>query len=82
VREFLDRAFGHVELDWHDYVKIDPRYYRPTEVDLLIGDASKAKRTLGWEPKVSFDQLVVMMVDADVRAERQTLEGTRGTQVR
>ena len=41
------------ELDWHDYVKIDPRYYRPTEVDLLIGDASKAKRTLGWEPKVS-----------------------------
>jgi GDPmannose 4,6-dehydratase len=75
VREFLDRAFGHVGLNWHDYVKIDPRYYRPTEVDLLIGDAAKAKRTLGWEPKVSFEELVTMMVDADMRAERQTLEG-------
>ena len=79
VREFLERAFSHVGLDWHDYVKIDPRYYRPTEVDLLIGDAAKAKRTLGWEPKVSFEDLVTMMVDADVRAERRTLDGTRGT---
>lgn len=81
VREFLDRAFGHVGLDWHDFVKIDPRYYRPTEVDLLIGDAAKAKRTLGWEPKVSFQELVTMMVEADLRAERQTLEGTKGIQV-
>ena len=59
-------------LDWQQYVKIDPRYYRPTEVDLLIGDASKAKQTLGWEPKVSFEELVTMMVEADLRAERQT----------
>ena len=77
VREFLGRAFGHLDLDWKQYVKIDPRYYRPTEVDLLIGDASKAKHTLGWEPKVSFEELVTMMVDADLRAERQTLEGTK-----
>src|SRR5574340_1402470 len=79
VRDFLDRAFGYLDLNWQHYIKIDPRYYRPTEVDLLIGDATKAKRTLGWEPKVSFDDLVVMMVEADLRAERQTLEGTRGT---
>ena len=76
VREFLDRAFSHLDMDWQQYVKIDPRYYRPTEVDLLIGDASKAKQTLGWEPKVSFEELVTMMVEADLRAERQTLEGT------
>ncbi|WHZ21606.1 MAG: GDP-mannose 4,6-dehydratase [Nitrospira sp.] len=80
VREFLDRAFGYLDLDWRRYVKIDPRYYRPTEVDLLIGDATKANRILGWEPKVSFDDLVVMMVKADLRAEREMLEGTRGTQ--
>ena len=78
VREFLDRAFGHLNLDWQRYVKIDPRYYRPTEVDLLIGDAAKAKRLLGWEPKVSFEDLVVMMVESDVRAERSILDGTRG----
>lgn len=78
VREFLDVAFGHVGLDWNEYVKIDPRYYRPTEVDLLIGDSSKAKQTLGWEPKISFRELVTMMVDADVAAERERLDGTRG----
>ena len=78
VREFLDRAFGYLELDWKQYVKIDPHYYRPTEVDLLIGDASKAKQMLGWEPKVCFDDLVVVMVEADLRAERCLLEGTRG----
>lgn len=76
VREFLDLAFGHVGLDWNQYVKIDPRYYRPTEVDLLIGDPSKAKKELGWEPKVSFKQLVTMMVDEDLKAERQKVEGT------
>lgn len=76
VREFLDLAFGHVGLDWNQYVKIDPRYYRPTEVDLLIGDPSKAKKELGWEPKVSFRQLVTMMVDEDLKAERQKVEGT------
>ena len=78
VREFLDRAFGYLDLDWPQYVKIDPRYYRPTEVDLLIGDATKAKRLLGWEPKVSFEDLVIMMVEADLRAERRILDGTRG----
>jgi|SRR5579884_2010561 GDPmannose 4,6-dehydratase len=75
VRELLDVAFGHLGLDWHQYVKIDPRYYRPTEVDLLLGDASKAKKKLGWTPKVSFKQLVTMMVDADLEAERLKLEG-------
>ncbi len=57
IREFLEVAFGHAGLDWRKYVEIDPRYYRPTEVDLLIGDASKAKRQLGWEPKTKFAEL-------------------------
>jgi len=76
VRELLDVAFGRVGLDWKRYVKIDPRYYRPTEVDLLIGDATKAKQHLGWTPKVPFKELVTMMVDADLEAERLKLEGT------
>jgi len=66
VREFLDVAFGYVELDWRDHVRIDPRYYRPTEVDYLLGDSSKAKAAFGWEPKVGFEQLVQIMVDADL----------------
>jgi GDPmannose 4,6-dehydratase len=66
VEEFLTEAFSHINLDWHDYVELDPKYLRPAEVDLLIGDASKAKRALGWEPKVSFKELVRLMVDADV----------------
>ena len=66
VREFLDEAFGHRDLDWHKYVEIDPRYFRPSEVDELRGDMSKAKRELGWEPKVKFRELVRMMVDADL----------------
>jgi len=65
VQEFLEAAFTYAGLDWHDYVKIDPRYFRPAEVDLLIGDFSKAKAKLGWEPTVRFDELVRMMVDAD-----------------
>lgn len=65
IREFLDLAFGHVDLDWNDYVKIDPRYYRPAEVDLLIGDAAKAKKILGWQPKTTFAELVRIMVKAD-----------------
>jgi GDPmannose 4,6-dehydratase len=73
VGEFLDAAFGHVGLDWHEYVKIDERYFRPAEVDLLIGDYSKAKEKLGWEPTVRFDELVRMMVDHD-RERRQTEE--------
>jgi GDPmannose 4,6-dehydratase len=65
VQEFLEAAFTYAGLDWRDYVKIDPRYFRPAEVDLLIGDYSKAKEELGWEPTVRFDELVRMMVDAD-----------------
>ena len=75
VQELLETAFGRLDLDWRQYVKIDPRYYRPTEVDLLIGDASKAKQTLGWKPEVSFKELVHMMVDSDLAAERLKLEG-------
>ena len=66
VRELLDEAFGYAGLDWRKFVEIDPRYHRPTEVDLLLGDASKARRLLGWEPKVSFKELVRKMVDADM----------------
>lgn len=66
VREFLEVAFEHAKLDWRKHVKIDPRYYRPAEVDLLIGDFSKARRQLGWEPKVKFADLVRIMVDADI----------------
>jgi GDPmannose 4,6-dehydratase len=65
VSEFLDEAFGHAGLDWNEYVQIDERYFRPAEVDLLIGDYSKAKAALGWEPTVRFKELVRMMVDAD-----------------
>jgi GDPmannose 4,6-dehydratase len=66
VREFAEAAFAHVDLDLKKYVKHDPRYERPAEVDLLIGDASKAKKVLGWEPKVRFKDLVRIMVDADM----------------
>ncbi|MEP7152495.1 MAG: GDP-mannose 4,6-dehydratase [Nitrospira sp.] len=76
VREFLDVAFGHLGLDWQHYVKIDPRYYRPTEVDLLIGDPAKAARQLGWRPNVDFHRLAIMMVEGDVEAERLKLQGT------
>jgi GDPmannose 4,6-dehydratase len=76
VREFLDVAFGQVGLDWRPHVKIDPRYYRPTEVDLLIGDATKAKQRLGWTPKIGFRDLAIMMVEADLAMERMKLEGT------
>ncbi|MEM6459005.1 MAG: GDP-mannose 4,6-dehydratase [Planctomycetota bacterium] len=75
VREFCEKAFGRVDLDYRDHVEIDARYYRPAEVDLLWGDPSKAKRQLGWEPKVTFDGLVDMMVDADMElaAREKTL---------
>ncbi|MFO7608634.1 MAG: GDP-mannose 4,6-dehydratase [Candidatus Krumholzibacteriia bacterium] len=66
VREFLEIAFGHAGLAWEDHVVQDPRYMRPAEVDQLSGDAGKARRELGWEPTVSFEQLVTMMVDADL----------------
>mgnify|MGYP001231842040 CR=1 FL=1 len=66
VREFLDSAFSYVDLDWQDYVEIDQRYVRPNEVNTLLADASKAKKNLGWEPKVNFQMLVNLMVDADM----------------
>ena len=65
VREFLEATFSCVGLNWRDHVEIDPKYYRPAEVDSLVGDASKAKRILQWEPKTTFDDLVLLMVDAD-----------------
>ncbi|NER36202.1 MAG: NAD-dependent epimerase/dehydratase family protein [Oscillatoria sp. SIO1A7] len=68
IKEFLDLAFNHVNLDWHDYVEFDPRYLRPAEVDILIGDPTKAKEILGWEPSVTFKELVVLMVEADLQA--------------
>ena len=71
VREFLDEVFGLLDLDWKQYVEVDPRYFRPAEVDLLLGDASKAKRQLGWTPKVTFKGLAKMMVDADMKIAKR-----------
>ncbi|MGB3311149.1 MAG: GDP-mannose 4,6-dehydratase [Nodosilinea sp.] len=68
ISEFLDLAFTHVNLDWHDYVEFDPRYLRPAEVDLLIGDSTKARQVLGWEPSVTFEELVHLMVESDLEA--------------
>jgi GDPmannose 4,6-dehydratase len=70
VRDLVDAAFGHVGLDWRKYVKSDPRYMRPAEVDVLQADPSKAKRELGWSPTVKFGELVAMMVDADLERLR------------
>lgn len=75
VRELCEVAFARADLDWEQYVRLDPRYERPSEVDDLIGDASKAKRELGWEPKVKFRELVEIMVDADVQALDDELAG-------
>lgn len=66
VKEFLKEAFSYVNLDWHDYVRIDKKYYRPTEVDILLADFTKARKELGWEPKVTFKELVKIMMDADL----------------
>ncbi len=66
VRDFLNESFGLVDLNWQDYVEIDPRYFRPAEVDLLIGDAAKAKEKLGWTPETSFKELVKLMVESDL----------------
>ncbi|HEX6183258.1 MAG TPA: GDP-mannose 4,6-dehydratase [Pyrinomonadaceae bacterium] len=72
VKEFLEEAFGLLDLDWREHVEIDPRYFRPAEVDLLLGDATKARTILGWEPKVSFRELVAIMVESDMKlAERE-----------
>lgn len=71
VRDFVKEACDYVGLDWEKHVKIDPSYYRPAEVDMLVGDASKARKKLGWEPKVRFSELVRLMVDADIAALRE-----------
>jgi GDPmannose 4,6-dehydratase len=75
VREFLEHAFTHAGLDWEAHVEIDPRYFRPAEVDVLLGDAGKARERLGWAPKVGFEELVRIMVDADVGALEDQLAG-------
>jgi GDPmannose 4,6-dehydratase len=75
VREFLEEAFGYAGLDWHKFVQEDPRYLRPSEVDYLIGDASKARQTFGWQPKTGFRDLVRIMVDADRKTLRRKLAG-------
>src|SRR6266849_5121300 len=71
VREFLEKTFSYLDLDWEKYVEIDPRYFRPAEVDQLLGDPSKVRRQLGWEPKVSFEQLVKLMTDYDLELAQQ-----------
>jgi GDPmannose 4,6-dehydratase len=75
VREFVESAFDSAGLDWKQYVEIDPRYLRPTEVDILQGDASKAERMFGWRPKVKFHELVKVMVDADIKLLYDQMEG-------
>ena len=75
IREFCEEAFGQVGLDYGDYVVVDPRYFRPSEVDLLIGDPSKAKRVLNWEPKVKFKELVKIMMDADLELAEKEAKG-------
>jgi GDPmannose 4,6-dehydratase len=78
VREFVETAFARVNLDWRDYVEIDPRYFRPAEVDFLLADATKARRVLGWEPQVTFQELVRLMVDADMEEVAAKLRGGAG----
>ena len=75
VREFVDLAFTCAGLDWHDYVEVDARYFRPAEVDYLCADASKARGTLRWEPTVNFPELVRLMVDADLKHVASQLQG-------
>jgi len=77
VEEFVKTAFSHVDLDYKKYVVTDPRFVRPAEVDLLLGNASRAKKKLGWEPTVSFEQLVKIMVDADIKRYTQKAQGTQ-----
>jgi GDPmannose 4,6-dehydratase len=79
VKEFLEAAFSHLDMDWKKYVEVDPRYFRPAEVDLLLGDATKARTQLGWQPKVGFKELVKMMVDADMEEVRQEIYGRGST---
>ena len=77
VKEFLEEAFGYVGLNWRKYVEIDPRYFRPTEVDCLQGDASKARKKLNWRPKVHFQQLIRLMVDSDMELVKKYVYGAK-----
>ena len=80
VREFLDETAAVAGVDWPKHVEIDPRYFRPAEVDVLLGDATKAREKLGWTPRVKFKELTRMMIEADLALVRDELEGIRGTQ--
>lgn len=77
VQQFCEIAFGHVGLDWQQYVRTDPKFFRPAEVDLLLGDAGKAKQVLGWTPQISFENLVREMVDSDLQRAKSTLHSTQ-----
>jgi GDPmannose 4,6-dehydratase len=80
VREFLEEVFGYLNLDWHQHVEVDPRYFRPAEVDFLLGDPAKARRALGWTPKINFKELARLMADADwklAKRERMLAEQTK-----
>jgi GDPmannose 4,6-dehydratase len=81
IREFLDVSFNYVNLDWQNYVEFDERYLRPAEVELLIGDPTKAKQKLGWEPSVTFEQLVALMVEADLHAIGLSSPNGNGSQL-
>jgi len=74
VEEFVELAFSYLDLDWRKYVKIDPKLFRPAEVDHLVGDASKARKVLGWQPTVSFPELVKMMVDSDLEFLKKQIQ--------
>jgi GDPmannose 4,6-dehydratase len=82
VRELVELAFGHAGLDWQKYVRLDPKFLRPAEVDHLIGDSSKARKVLGWAPEVDFPGLVRMMVDADVERLSRAPRTPEGVEVR
>jgi len=82
VREFLEEAFGHLNMDWKDFVEIDSKYLRPTEVDFLLGDSSKARTKLGWKPRVTFKELVKIMVDHDVEEVKKQLFGEKKSSAR
>jgi len=75
VSEFVEKVFQKLDLDYREYVEVDPRYFRPTEVDVLLGDSSKARKNLNWQPKVSFEKLIDMMIqaDMDLAAREKTL---------
>ena len=75
VKEFLEEVFAYVKLDWEKYVEIDPRYFRPTEVELLLADSSKARKELGWSPRITFKELVKIMVDSDLEMVGLDLPG-------